>query len=129
MQAKVIWTGLITDIFRVCLYYQAADMFILPSRSEGSPNVLAEAMTAGLPIIATRLPGITDQIITNGDNGLLFEENNADELVGLIFQLLSDVEKRKELGINARYFAMKSFAFEPYCRELENFYLQVFHAS
>ena len=44
-------------------YYRAADIFVLPSKREGLPNALLEAMACGLPSIVSRLPGVTDSVI------------------------------------------------------------------
>ncbi len=52
-------------------YFQAADVYVLPSAREGLPVALLEAMASGLPSIASRLPGSTDVIIADRKNGLL----------------------------------------------------------
>ena len=51
--------------------FRAADLFVLPSVREAHPLALIEAMSCGLPSIATRLPGVTDVIIEDGRNGRL----------------------------------------------------------
>ncbi|ACN15098.1 RfaG2 [Desulforapulum autotrophicum HRM2] len=57
--------------------YNAADVFVLSSRSEGLPMVILEAMMAGLPVIATRVGGIPKMM---GKNGILVEAANPEEL-------------------------------------------------
>ena len=54
-------------------YYRAADCYVLSSRREAMPLALLEAMACGLPSIATRLAGVTDRIITDREDGLLFD--------------------------------------------------------
>ncbi len=64
---------------KVHTFMQQADVFVLPSLSEGFPNVLLEAMACGLPVIATRVGGIPD-IIMEEENGYLIDEKRPDEI-------------------------------------------------
>ena len=56
------------------------DAYILPSRYEGFPNSLIEALAFGLPSIVSRCPGANEEIIVKGMNGLTFENENASDL-------------------------------------------------
>jgi len=58
----------------VASYLQAADVFVFPTRNEGMPNALLEAMASGLPVVSSLLPGITDSVLMDGDNGYLVED-------------------------------------------------------
>ncbi len=71
-----------------------------------------EAMSSGLAYIATRLSGITDYMIDNGKDGLLFEKNNTEELQKLLLNLLHNKEFVNELGRNAREKIIKKFSIE-----------------
>ena len=66
------------------------DVFLFPSKFEGYPIGLIEAMAGGCLPIASNLPGITDRIIEDGVNGLLVPVGNADAYVGHILELLAD---------------------------------------
>lgn len=77
------------------------DTFILASASEGRSNALLEAMAAGLPIIGSEIPGISE-LIRNGDNGLLFPTGDAAALAAAIRRLADDARLRAELGTRAR---------------------------
>ena len=57
-------------------YLAASDVFVLPSLSEGFPNVLLEAMASGLPIVATNVGGIPE-FVKDGENGFITEPQNA----------------------------------------------------
>lgn len=59
--------------------YRSADVFVLPSLSEGMPNVVLEAMSCGLPIIGTRVPG-TEELVLEGVNGWLATPGSVAEL-------------------------------------------------
>ncbi|HUU17729.1 MAG TPA: glycosyltransferase family 4 protein [Sedimentisphaerales bacterium] len=79
---------------------KSSDIFILPSRSEGMPGALIEAMAAGLPCVAARAGGIPE-VISHGDNGLLFEKENEDELSGHLVRLIGDQLLRTKLASQA----------------------------
>ena len=73
------------------------DIFVLPSLNEGMGRVLVEAMSAGLPIVASRVGGIPD-LVKDGENGLLVPPADASALEKAISDLLTDKEKRKRMG-------------------------------
>lgn len=77
--------------------YQEADIFILPSLSEGMPLVVLDAMGTGLPIIASRVEGI-DELVEDGVNGALFNTADVDELAQCLIKLINAGEKRLEIG-------------------------------
>ena len=72
-------------------------VFVLPSRSEGMPRVLIEAMAAGKPIIASRVGGIP-HYIEHGQTGLLFERDDVESLTKLLREVLANGEYRRRLG-------------------------------
>jgi glycosyltransferase involved in cell wall biosynthesis len=73
------------------------DIFVLPSLNEGMGRVLVEAMSAGLPIVASRVGGIPD-LVTHGENGLLVPPADACALERAISDLLNDEDRRKHMG-------------------------------
>jgi glycosyltransferase involved in cell wall biosynthesis len=77
-------------------YYAIADVFLLPSHSEGCPNVLLEAMAAGVPVVATAVGGVPE-VVTNGRDGILVEKNDRAGLASATAQLLRDRELRDRL--------------------------------
>lgn len=81
--------------------YRSSDLFVTPSVVEGMPNGVLEAMAAGLPVIASRVPG-TEELIRHNDTGLMVEPNNALELAGQITRCLSDPGLRLKLSEAAR---------------------------
>lgn len=78
----------------------ACTIFILPSRYEGNPKVLLEAMACGLPVVGTNVEGIAS-IIEHEKTGLLCEPNS-DSIRQAITRLLHDSDLRSQLGENAR---------------------------
>jgi glycosyltransferase involved in cell wall biosynthesis len=83
-------------------YLRAADVFVLPSRREGLPVALLEAMACGLPCIASRLKGSTEAVIEHGVNGLLVPPGDVDALAAALAGLLADPAARARLGAAAR---------------------------
>jgi glycosyltransferase involved in cell wall biosynthesis len=80
-------------------YYQASDIFVLPSEREGMPNVLLEAMSSGVACIASAVGGILD-IVQDGENGLMFRTR--EELKGNLKKLILEKYTRDVLSIGAR---------------------------
>jgi len=81
-------------------YYAAADAFVLPSRAEGTPTVLLEAMASNVPVIITRVGGVPD-VVQHEVNGLLFDPDDSETLRRLIEQLQADTELAHRLARNA----------------------------
>jgi L-malate glycosyltransferase len=81
--------------------YSAADAFILPSRKEGLPMVLLEAMAAGLPVVATRV-GAVPAVVQDGSNGLLVDASTPSGLAEAMSRLLNDRPLGDRLGEAAR---------------------------
>ncbi len=78
-----------------------ADVFILPSRSEGLPVALLEAMACGLTVVAARVGGIAE-VIESGRNGILIEPENPRLLADVVEALLDDPDRAAQLGREAR---------------------------
>lgn len=85
----------------VGLHYAAAQIFVLPSRYEGFPNVMLEAMVAGCPVIASCVSG-TEDAIENGRNGLLVPPGESEPLLEALLQLSHDGDLADRLGREAR---------------------------
>ncbi len=81
--------------------YQAADLLVLPSRSEGLSNVLLECMATELAVVATRVGG-NPQVIEDGKNGVLVPPVAPPALAAAIVELLADRSRRQALGAAAR---------------------------
>jgi len=85
---------------RIHEYYQAADIFVLPSYSEGMSNALLEAMSCGLPAITTNI-GAAPEMIEDGESGLLMAPGDRETLGRHLDMLLSSPEDRQRLGVAA----------------------------
>lgn len=92
-------------------YFKGLDIFVLPSLKEGLPYTILEAMQAGLPVIATKVGGIPDQI-DNEKTGLLIESKNAMELGKTLKKLILNRERGRALGKAAKEKAESLFSFD-----------------
>lgn len=83
-------------------FYSQAELFVLPSRNEGSPNALIEAMSFGCACIAMDCDFGPSELIENEKNGILVEVDNILKLTLAIQNLLTDIELKQRIAENAR---------------------------
>ena len=92
-------------------YLLAADVFVLPSSTEGMSNALLEAMAAGVAVVATRVPG-NAALIRDVDEGLLVERADVNGLAAAITRLLESPEEATRLAQAARRAVVERFAIQ-----------------
>jgi len=101
LKSNVILAGFVPNE-SISNYYNAADIYMLPTlRAEGLPFALIEAMSIGLPIIASKMGGIPN-IMEDGKEGLLINPGDINDMVSKILILLKDRILSEELGARAR---------------------------
>jgi len=86
------------------------DVFVLPSISEGCPIVLLEAMSMGLPVVATRVGGVPEVI--NGKAGLIVPLRNSKDIADSVYYLLSHHNVRIKIGRNGRKRVERMFSLD-----------------
>jgi len=106
-EARMIVTGFVAP-GDLPAYYSLMDVFVQPSRRDGLPNALLEAMSCERAVIVTPVGGIVDAV-TDCENGELVSTNHADELASTVNDLLINDELRKKLGSAARHTIMTRF--------------------
>ncbi len=99
----------------------AADIFVLPSLSEGLPLALVEAMSFGLPSVASRVGGVPE-VVTDDVDGLLVPPSDPASLATAIRLLLEDPARRSRLGDAARTRAIRDFAIGTMADRYERLY-------
>ena len=105
IEKNAIFLGEIDNIAEI---YPLMDIFVLPSHGEGLSVSILEAMAEKRPIVATDIIGSREEI-ENGENGILVPVKSPDRLAKAIILLLSDQNRAKELGENARLRVEKYF--------------------
>lgn len=103
-------------------HYKAADLFVFPSKREGLPSAVMEAMASGLPCLVSNIRGCNDLIDENG--GLLFDPSNDRDLSDKIEIMLSKKDSWAELGEYNKEKVL-SFGFDNAVAELTEIYKNI----
>ena len=122
LSTQVSFPGFCEDVFTVLL---TADVFVLPSLHESSPNALIEAMGVGMPCIASDVGGIVD-LIENEKNGLRVPPKDAEALASALQRVLTNPDLATALGRNAHTTIQQKFNSTESMRSLEDVYRQLF---
>jgi glycosyltransferase involved in cell wall biosynthesis len=117
---SVVLAGFRNDLDR---FISQLDLFVLPSYTEGLPNVVLEACAAGVPVVATEVGG-TPEVIADGVSGFLVPPGDPDALAGKILEALEDEERLREVGFMGRERVLEQFTFPAQVAE----YLRLFEA-
>ncbi len=96
----------------------AADMFLFPSRFEGMPNSVLEAMGYGLAVIATDVQGV-DELIRNEENGIIVPVEDTAAISRAILRLAKNPEERLRLGQAAQQTIRKEYTLDKMCEQYE----------
>jgi len=105
-------------------YLTALDVFVLPSRFEGFPLSIPEAMLADLPVVASDVGSVAEAVV-DGETGLLVAPEDPAALAGAVRSLLADPGRRKEMGRRGRLRALELFSSARMARAFEALYEQV----
>lgn len=118
IKEHVRFAGQVSDVKP---FYAIADVMVLPSHSEGSPNVLLEAMAAQVPVVATAVGGVPE-IATHRENALLVEARNIEALTQAISLLLNDRELAQSLAANGQEQVLRNHSPQSRLRSLLEIY-------
>jgi glycosyltransferase involved in cell wall biosynthesis len=97
--SRVDWHGQVSDPFP---FYRAATVFALPSRHEGTPNALLEAMSCSLPVVVSDASPGPLELVRAGFNGLVIPVDDPHALAAALLELAADEPLRRRLGQAAR---------------------------
>lgn len=89
------------NYFDVVPFYQALDLYVIPSREEGGPKALLECMATGVPVVSTRV-GMCSDLIRDGENGYLTDVDDAGSLAEYAAHLIESPELRARLAAEGR---------------------------
>jgi glycosyltransferase involved in cell wall biosynthesis len=106
-----VHTGVEINSDRLIGLYREADVFVLPTRADLTPQAICEAMVMGLPVVSTDVGGNADAVI-EGETGYLIRVDDKDALAGRLRSLVENPELRIRLGSNARRMGESKFDLE-----------------
>jgi glycosyltransferase involved in cell wall biosynthesis len=132
LNGRVVFTGWQHDLAKV---YSDLDIVCLTSLNEGTPVALIEAMAAGVPVVATRVGGVSDLMVGSGSrtrdgfelfsNGILVPADGSD-LFGVALEFLAArPDLRRAMGISGKSFVRERFSIERLVSQVENLYLDL----
>lgn len=109
-------------------FYHRADIFVLPSLSESFGQVLLEAMSCGLPVIASRVGGIPETL-EHEKGGLLIEPGNSEAIIGAVRKLAADPLRRNSMSEYNRHIAVNEFGWSRIAEQYEKLYRKILDRS
>jgi glycosyltransferase involved in cell wall biosynthesis len=121
LNGYVIFMGVVKDIIP---YISQMDMIILPSLWEGLPNVLLEAMAAGLPVVASRINGI-DEVVVDGKTGILCKPGDPQSLAEALLKIFADRGLAEAMGRDGKNRALKNFTINKTVNDTETIYQEL----
>ena len=101
--------------------YQSAHCFLLPSRGEGLSNALLEAMSMGLPVIATSVSGTID-VVEDREDGILVPPDEPEKLANAMIEIIKGPDFAQSLGKNARQKVESAFSLKNIARQYADLY-------
>ena len=119
LEDRVIFVGKVFNE-KVPEYMAASDVFVLPSLSESFGIVNLEAMASGLPIVATKVGGLSE-IVKDGENGFLVEPKNPEQIAKKVLLILENDKLRKKISKNNKE-EVKKYTWDEIANRLEKIY-------
>ncbi|MEM3871982.1 MAG: glycosyltransferase, partial [Nitrososphaeria archaeon] len=119
---KVKFLGIRSDIPGILA---CSDIFVLASSYEGFGLSVIEAMASKKPVVATNLPAI-QEVVVNGETGILVPPSNSKMLAEAILQLVRDKESREEMGRKGQLRATTLFDISKTVQNYEALYMKLF---
>ena len=120
-------TGYIFSEKVMANYYNASDLFVIPSLEENLPNTIMESLSCGTPVVAFNTGGIPD-MIDHQENGYLAQYKSAKDLANGIKWVLDDEQIYKKLSTNSRNKVLRNYTYEIIGKKIANLYQDVLNS-
>ncbi|MEW5818233.1 MAG: glycosyltransferase, partial [Spirochaetota bacterium] len=118
VRSRLLFLGFRNDIDSLL---QTFDLFVLPSREEGLPMSVLEAMSFGIPVVATRVGGVPE-IVLHNQTGILVPDHSPRELARAISTLIQNPVLARKLGEAGRLRVQNHFSFRKTVEQIERLY-------
>jgi glycosyltransferase involved in cell wall biosynthesis len=115
LEGRFVLAGFRTDMDRFIPHW---DLSVLPSFTEGLPNVVLESFAARVPVVATAVGG-TPEIVEDGVNGYLVPPGDPEALARRIRDILLSEEERRSMGRRGRELVLNEFSFDAKCSQYQ----------
>jgi glycosyltransferase involved in cell wall biosynthesis len=125
ISSKVKYWGRVDEREQLSHLLASSDVFVFPSRREGMPIAPMEAMAAGLPVILSSIPGVTDLASLEGETGYYIPVNDAEALRSAMERLGRDMVLRKKMGHSAVLRVHESFGWKDHLDRWEELYCRL----
>lgn len=116
-----------TELARIAAFYQASDVYLHAAKADNFPNAILEALACGLPVIATGVGGIPEQV-TAGETGLVTPPQDAEAMAQAILALVNDPAKRQQFSQAAVDDARQRFDLHVQIKTHLEWYQELIHA-
>ncbi len=123
LEGRFLLPGFRTDLQSVM---HEIDIFMLPSLTEGLPNVVLEAFAVRKPVVATRVGG-TPEVVQDGISGFLTTPDNTEFMAESVLKLAAEKELRRNMGLAGNLYIAEHFGFEAQTRKYEELYGAVYN--
>lgn len=120
VESRIAWLGVVRDAARL---YRAFDVFVLSSRTEGTPIALFEAMAAGVPVVATCVGGVPD--VVTADEALLVPSEDPDALAAAVRAIHDDPDAARRRADAASERLRNRFGIEPWLAQYDAIYRRI----
>jgi glycosyltransferase involved in cell wall biosynthesis len=111
------------------LWISASDILVLPSLSEGRPNVVLEALACEVPVVATDVGGVPE-LMVDGETGYLVPAKNSAELSRKINKLLEDKNQRENMGkLGRKSIIQRGLTWEAHAKKTVDIYSEILEKS
>ena len=121
VESKVIFLGYRSDAYEIMHLF---DIFVLPSKREGLPLAILEAMYAGVPVVASNV-GAVREIVRTGETGVLLQTDDPEAIASEIVCLLRDQKRLHLFGNNASEMVITEFSITKAVRQYTAIYNQL----
>jgi glycosyltransferase involved in cell wall biosynthesis len=121
LECNVVFAGYQRNVRK---FYEAADVLVVPSKSEGMPIVVLEGMVFGVPIVSTLVGGVPE-IIEDGKNGLLVPTEDPAGLAQAVLRLIGDPALARQLAKTAREASLPKFTNTERCAQIAEYYRRI----